>query len=492
MLSKAKLAIPLALLISIPAHAETTDFSQLLQNVIDHYPAIKTAYYQVAKAQQESIKVNGQLGWQLGAQTGFAKEVSLFGSPVDQITLGGSLGRKLESGDSISFSASLAYEDSETPFAGLPNPATSSDLRFEYTKPLAKGSENIDYTLGLNNAKAGVDIKIAEQRNILDKMAEQVIELYLSIVNTKQRIDNTQSSIKRTKKLSKFISDRLKLGIVEDKDQLQTNAQLQSQEAQLSALKLAWTQQVIAINRLTGKQWDYKLALATPSIKHKQTDSVENQIAFVKQHSPSLMQINSLISITENQITLQRQNTKDNIDLKFFVGNKTSSGDTLPSGNVSNSDVVAGIQLEFKQTLDNRADNAALFQAQLERGLQLQNKKQILENLHYDLASLLAESNAVNHSIKAYEKSKIAEYKKLKDAEQRYRSGRIDIDQLLLFENQLSATDLTLNLQKMELQKRLLKLSLLKGSIWKNITLPVFDFTISDLNGDEDIIGEAL
>ena len=492
MLSKARIAMPFALLISMTAHAETTNFSQLLQSVIDHYPAIKTAYFQVAKAQQDSIKINGQLGWQLGAQTGYAKEVSMFGSPVDQMTLGGSLGRKLESGDSISFSASLAYEDAETAFAGLPDPSTSSSLKFEYTKPLAKGAGNIDYSLSLNNAKAGVDIKIAEQRILLDKMAEQVIELYLAAINTRQRIENTHSSIKRTEKLSRFISDRLKLGIVEDKDQLQTDAQLQSQKAQLTALQLAWTQQVIAINRLTGKEWNYQLNLHTPSIKHNQSDAVDNQISLVKKHSPDLMQINSLISITENKITLQRQNKKDNLDLKFFIGNKTSSGDTQPSGSVSNSDLVAGVQLEFKQTLDKSADNAALFQAQLERGLQLQNKKQLLENLHYDLASILAESNAVNNSIQAYKKSKIAEYKKLKDAEKRYKSGRIDIDQLLQFENQLSATELTLNLQKMELQKRLLKLTLLKGEIWKGIKLPVFDFTYLDLKDDEDIIGEAL
>lgn len=491
MLNKARLAIVFALLVSMPVHAEKTNVHQLLQNVIDHYPAIKTASLQVAKAQQDSIKINGQLGWQFGAQTAYAKEVSLFGSPVDQLTLGGNLGRKLESGDSISFSAALSYEDAETAFAGLPNPSTSSSLKVEYNKPLGKGADNLDYSLGLVNAQAGVDIKLAEQRILLDKMAQQVIELYIAAINTKQRIDNTLSSIKRTEKLSRFINTRLKLGIVEDKDQLQTNAQLQSQKAQLSALQLAWTQQAIAINRLTGKDWNYPLNLNTPAIKHKASDVVDKQIKFVKQHSPALMQINSRISITENVITLQRQNNEDQLDLKFFIGNKSNSGDTLPSGSVSNSDLVAGIQLEYKQTLDKSADNAVLFQAQLDRDLQLQNKKQLFEDLHYDLASLLAEANAVKHSIQAYKNSKTAEYKKLKDAEKRYKSGRIDIDQLLLFENQLSATELTLNLQKMELQKRLLKLSLLNGSIWKNITLPIFNITNSDLQSDEYIIGEA-
>ena len=279
MLSKAKFTIPLLMIFSLPSQAESTSVHQLLQDVINHYPAIKTAYFQVAKAQQDSIKINAQFGWQLNASTGYAKEVSLFGSPVDQMTVAGSYGRQLKSGDKIALSASLAYEDSESStIPSLPNPATSSDLKLEYIKPLGKGAGNIDYTLELNNAKAGVDIKLADQRLLLDKMAQQVIDLYLSAINTSQRINNTEASIKRTKKLSRFIRDRLNLGIVEDKDQLQTDAQLENQKAQLSALKLAWTQQTIAINRLTGKSWDHKLTLSTPMQKYDSLTQLNQQI----------------------------------------------------------------------------------------------------------------------------------------------------------------------------------------------------------------------
>ncbi|MDH5393813.1 MAG: TolC family protein [Gammaproteobacteria bacterium] len=487
MLSKAQLAISFTICASMPLHAETTNINHLLQDVIDHYPAIKTAYFEVAKAQQESLKIQGQLGWQLGAETGLAKEVSFLGQPVEQLSLAGNLRRKLESGDSLSFSARLSHEDADAVLTGFPNPSTSSDLKLEYDMPLGKAAGNIRYTTSLSQAKAGVDIKVAEQRILLDKMADQVIELYLASLNTKQRIENTQASIKRTKKLSRFINDRLKLGIVEDKDQLQTDAQLQSQIAQLTSLQLAWTQQLISMNRLTGKKWDQPLSLHIPKTNDHAAATVEHLIETVKAHSPALSQIDSLIFISDEQIKLQRQNRKNEIGLKFFIGNKTSEGDTPPDSSISNSDVVAGVNLAYSQALNKSADNAALYQAQLNRGLQLQNKKQLLENLHYDLASNLAESAAIKHSIQAYKNSKKAEQKKLKDAEQRYKSGRIDIDQLLQFENQLSATDLALNIQKLALQQRLLKLSLLTGSIWKEIKLPLYDF-----ENDNSFIEEAL
>ena len=486
MLTKAKLALSLVMLSSMSAQAENMSFNTLLQDVIDHYPAIKTAYYQVAKARQDNIKIEGQLGWQLSAQTGLAQEVSFAGIPVDQTNLGGNLRRKLESGDSLSFSAGLSQESYDT------GSSSSSDLRFEYTKPLGKGAGNIDYKTSLSSAKSSVDIKTASQRLLLDNTAKQVIELYTAAINTKQRINTTKASIKRTIKLSRFINDRLKLGIVEDKDQLQTDAQLHSQKAQLTALQLAWTQQLIAINRLKGSHWNNELNLSIPDLKHDEKKSFKNQFSLASSHSPALAQSNSLIKLADNQITIQRQNHKNNLDLKLFVGNKTLDGNNLFGQDVNNSDVIAGVQFAFSQNMDKSADNAALYQAQLERGLQLQNKKQLLEDLHYDLASLLAEAAAVTQSIKAYQLSKKAELKKLKDAEKRYRSGRIDIDQLLQFENQLSATELTLNLQKMELQKRLLNLSLLKGQLWKSIKLPDYDFTNLDLKSDDKIIGDAL
>ncbi|MDH5517898.1 MAG: TolC family protein [Gammaproteobacteria bacterium] len=487
MQSKALLAIAIGLSASSPLHAETISIDQLLQKVINHYPAIKTAYFEVAKARQDSLKIEGQLGWQLAAQTGYAKEVSLFGVPVEQISMGGSLRRKLESGDRVTLSANIANDDADSAFAGLPNPSTSSNLKLEYTMPLGKAAGNLDYTTAISSARAGVDIKTAEQKLLLEKMAGQVITLYLSALNTRQRIDNTQAAIKRTEKLSQFINDRLKLGIAEDKDQLQTDAQLQSQKAQLSLLQLAWTQQLISINRLSGNPWDHQLTLSFPELAINDSASVDKLLTVVKNNSPALTQIDSLISIADSQIKLQRQNTKSNLDLQFFIGNKTSEGEIQPNSSVSNSDTVAGINLAFSQALDQSADKAALYQAQLNRGLQLQNKKQLLENLHYDLASVLAETAALKHSISAYKNSQVAEKKMLLDAEQRYKSGRIDIDQLLQFENQLSATDLTLNIQKMELQQRLLRLSLLTGQIWKKIKLPAFD-----LKNDDSFIEEVL
>jgi len=74
-----------------------------------------------------------------------------------------------------------------------------------------------------------------------------------------------------------------------------------------------------------------------------------------------------------------------------------------------------------------------------------------------------------------------SEEKKLEEAEERYQSGRADTDQLISFESQLAGSQLALELQAIELTRRLLKLDLKKGMIWNGIHLPEFN----GLKGDE-------
>ncbi len=118
------------------AHAERLSLEQVIQKVVDHYPSIKTAAMQLEQARQENKRIESQLGWQLSAQAGVRHELSLIGSPVDTLQLGGGLSRLLESGDSMSLNAAVAHDDADTAFATLPNPSTSTSIDFNYRMPL--------------------------------------------------------------------------------------------------------------------------------------------------------------------------------------------------------------------------------------------------------------------------------------------------------------------------------------------------------------------
>lgn len=463
------------------AQAASLNVQQVLQQVMDHYPSLKTAAMQVEKAQQESIRVQSQLGWQLGAQAGINRDISFFGTPVDSTNVSGNISRLLESGSTLSVKAGVQYQDSETSvLPTLPNPATTTSIDLSYRLPLQKGADNPALTEGLASAKTGVILAQAETRALYDQLATQVIDLHLAAATTLERIKNTNEAIKRSQRLKKYIKDRAKLGLSEDKDILQVQAQLHGQQAQLQALEMAWVQQRISLNRLMGRNWEDEFV---PAINQKNTlpsSPMDELLQQSQMHSPTLARAKGRMQLADSTIKSRRDARKDQLDLVMFIGNRTNDGDTA-GGSVSESDLVGGVSLEFGRGLDNSGRDAELYQAQLERGIAIQDQRQIIEDLQYDLATLLAEINTGQQALSAYRQSLKSEQAKLDEAEQRYRRGRTDTDQLIQFENQLIAAELALSLQQIELQRRFYKLELLRGVLWQQIKTPEFDITVEEL-----------
>jgi outer membrane protein TolC len=458
--------------LSINASAQSMNFDQVLQQVIDHYPSIKTAAYQVERAKQENRKIESQLGWQLNSQAGFTREVSAFGTPTDSVRLFAGLTRQLKSGATLGVDAAINKDDASTVFSPtLPNPVTTTSLNLNYRHPFEKGSDNPAYSQGLESASAGIDVANAERKAIYDQLAAQVIELYLGAAVTQARIKNIEQSIVRSKRLRKYIKNRLDLGVSEDKDILQVEAQLKGQQAEREGLLMAWKKQEISLNRLMGAKWDESFKPVTKAAISLPDESQAVLFEQVKLHSPSLLSVKGQLKLAESAIKTRRDAKQDNLDLVMFVGNRTNDGDTI-IGNTSESEVVGGVRLEFNRGLDKSGFDADLYQSQIDRGVALQNQKQVLEDLQYELSSLLAEIKSGQSALKAYKRSASSEKKKLNEAELRYKKGRADTDQLILFESQLSLAELSIDLQKIELLRRFHSLNLLRGELWKTIHVP--------------------
>jgi len=471
--------LSLAGLPSFAADVETAPLTlpQMLQQVIRHYPSLQSAALQVEKAQQETARIESQLGWQLGAQAGVHKDVSLFGSAVNQINVGTRLARQLPSGNALSLSASISRDDADSaPLPTLPNPATSTSIDLQYRMPLAQGKDNPAYSTGLAQADAGLRIQLARQQQAYDQIAAQLIDLYSAALTTQQRIDNVRQSIRRSQQLHSFILDRVDLGIAENKDSLQTEAQLHGLQAQLKELELASAKQSIALNRLMGLPWGTAQSLRLDDAEYP-PDNLPELIAQARYYSPALHINDAQMELAASRIALQRDNSREQIDMVLQLGNRGQSGDTV-GGSINQNEVVGGIQLEYSRPVDSRGDDAALYQAQLERSIIAQDRKQISDDLHYDAASLLAELKAIQATIKAYRLSVKSERAKLDEAERRYRQGRITIDTVIQFENQTAASELGLVLQRIDYQRSLIRLELLRGTLWDAVNLTALD------NGD--------
>jgi len=458
------------LVLTSSLQAQTMSFDQVLQKVVDHYPSLRTTEYQVEKARQESIKVASTLGWQLNVQGGINHDLSIFGAPADTVNLAGSLARKLDSGASLSVNANLNRTEADYAISpSLPNPATTSSVDVQYRQPLQKGADNPDFVLAKDNARVQQRLASADRASRYDQLASQLVDIYLGLARVQSQIANTEEAIARSQRLKKYIYRRLDLGLAEDKDKLQVQAQLKGHEATLQTLKQAQVKQVVALNRLMGREPQAALELEQPRPVFDKQDM--RLLDSVQQHSPALQAVNGRVKLADNNIKASRDARKDQLDLVLYLGNKTNAGDT-GSGSINDSEVVGGARLEFNRGLDRSGYDAQLYQAQLDRYAALSDKRQVLEDLKYNLASLLADRDSVKQTIQAFEQSVVSEQKKLKDAEKRYRQGRTDTDQLIQFEAQLSAAELNRELQRIELLGIDQKLRLLTGQLWHNIQYP--------------------
>lgn len=457
------------------ALAEKLTLQQVLQRVMDHYPSIKSAALQVQRAREENIKAESQLSWLLNANAGYARQTSLFGTASDRYSFGGGLNRDLSNGGLLGLNASLAKDDAEDTFGPtVPNPSTKTRFDINYRHRLQKGEGNPQFAESKVTAQAGEQLAQSDELSLYDDLASQVIELYISAATTKARINSIDKTIERAIRLKKYIDDEFKLGLSEEKDVLQVNARLSINEADKKSLLVIWQQQLISLNRLMGRQWDKGLM---PELKTTSTGVMSFQKIYseAQNYSPLLKGVEARLILTNSAIRSSRDQQKDQLDLVMFLGNEFNEGDTS-LGDLSESELVGGISLEFNRGLDKSGLNAALRQAHFDRGVALQDKKQLLEDIQYNVSSLLAEIKTSEQALQAFRKSVKAERKKLDEAILRYKDGRIETDRIIDFESQLATAELSYDLQAIELSRRYHKVNLLRGSIWSELMLPKFTF----------------
>lgn len=459
--------------------AETLTPENVLQKVIDHYPSVNIAAIEIERARQ-SIKVaNSQLGWQLNAQAGIERGASLFGSTSDTISMGAGISRMLESGSSLAFEGGVRREDSETAFGPVANPATSTNFSVSYRQSLVKNTAYSTFQEAKVSSRIDLESTLAERDELYDQLAFQVIELYFSAAVLLAKIDNIDHSVERAERLQRYITNKTSLGISEEKDILQVNAQRDSLIAEKRSLETLWKQQMVSLNRLMQRPWDS--GISTTYKVTEETYSFEDLFSQAKKYSPKIKLMDSKLAIADSAIRTRREEREDALDLVWFAGGQNNQGDAS-TGSVSETDLTGGLRLEFKESIDKSGVDAKLYQAQLERSAVLQDRKLLLEDLHYDMASLLAEIEANKVALNAYAKSHRSEEVKVDEAIKRYRTGRIDTDVLISFEDQLSQAKFSFELQKIALVKRHYKLQILLGELWQEIKKPVLHDFLSEPN----------
>lgn len=448
--------------------AESFTLHQTLKRVIETYPSVEIARMQVTRARQETVKARSMLGWNLGGQAGASHDISAFtGTPSDSANLSANLTRPLVSGGSIGIGGSYNYEDSSFTFGTtFPNPSHFTRVDANYRMPLGQGAGNPQYNEGLKSAEAGVRIAQASQFLVRDQLASQTMELFYGAAATKVQIKSAQDAIDRARRLKKYIRDNARLGLTEEKDLLQADAQLQARIADYDALMVAWEQQRTAINLLLNRP---RTAKFDPVIHERNEFTVDSArlLEEAKTYSPALKQQQAQVKIAESQIATSKDASRSTVDLVFGVGFGNKQGPaTSPNPYVNESDYAASVRLEFTRSMDRSGLDAAVTQAQIDRSIALREIQRIKDDLEYNVNGLAAEINNSEAALASHRRHVSVEQAKLNEAMRRYRTGRADTTQLIQFENELQLGKLALEQQRIEFARRYSSLELMRGTLF--------------------------
>jgi len=439
---------------------------QVMQYVLDRYPSLKISEMEVAQATEQRQQVESSLGWILNSSAGISRELSGLGTPSDSLDVNGSVSRQLKSGATLSLSGGYRYEDSSLSYSPiLPNPAHTTKLDLSYRLPLSQGEGNPQYLEGIVSSEAGYDLAKANQLLTRISLAEKVKDLFYASALTYARLLNAKEAVERSRKLEAYIYKNFNLGLSEEKDRLQSRAQLRSRLADLSAIQLTWQQQKTSLNRLMLENWEQELQprLLTPDNKHYDINEI---IHITKDYHPAVKISQANLDIAESQIISAKDTKKDNLDLVLSIGSRTSDGKNTAGSTISEKDLAGAIRLEYRHLFDDKGVNSKYKQAQLQKYIALQDIKKVNDDIRYTVAGLVAEINAAKLAVKtAYQKLQ-SESLKLKEAEQRYRRGRADIAQLIQFQNEYSLSELAYQNQKIDLNNRVIALEIFSGRFW--------------------------
>lgn len=442
---------------------------QVMQYVLDRYPSLKIAEMEIAQAMEKRQEVESSLGWILNSSVGITHDLTGLGTPSDRLDVNGSINRQLKSGATLSLSGGYRYEDSSLSFSpALPNPAHTTRLDLSYRFPLSQGNGNPIYIEGLISADASHDLAKANLSLMRISLADKVKDLFYSAVLTQKRMENAKQAVKRTKNLSLYITKNMQLGLSENKDQLQVNAQLHTKLAEYSAIQVQWYQLKNSLNRLMLKERGSEIKPALiRGISIKQSE-LNELIKVAEGYHPSLKVAQTKLDISQSQINSAKDIKKDNLDLVMSVGTRTSNGSSA-IGTVDENDWAGTVSIEYKHLFNDDGVNSKYRQALLEKNIALQNILKVNDDIKYTVSGLFAEISSAKMAVKKTYQRLESESLKLKEAEKRFRSGRADTAQLIQFQNEYSFAELTYQNQRVELNKRIIALQIYTGQFWEQL-----------------------
>ncbi|MDH5545158.1 MAG: TolC family protein [Gammaproteobacteria bacterium] len=469
-MKKVLLTAAVFLTTSIPfgTMASSMTLEQVLQRVVDKSLDLEVARLKKERSGLEKEKFDSMLGWQVSGQSSYSHDIGFGSIPQDTMRFNGNIARVMPNGSVVGIGGGYSYANADAAlFPILPNPSHDANIDISYRHPLLRGLGLPSYRLGKKIAALGEDMTDLQRFFVQDAMARQTVDVFYSLVAIQIQMKNAEDAIERSRRLLKYNKRNKELGLSEQKDILQMNAQIKAREADLEVLKIAHTSLVATLNQFMNAD---PIGSVVADAKLEVDALPEYSVLFeaAVKWSPSIKLSELQIAMAESQISIAGDKKRDKLDGFATLGGRAKYGDSA-TGTVNEQDYAFSVGLDFQRKMDNRDIGAEISQYRIDIQVAQRELEMEKTKLKYELSRLVAEMNETSNAIKELNSRLDKEQQKLDEGVERYRRGRADTQQLIFYENDLSFARLALEQQKVELAKKFAKLSVVSGNIWQRV-----------------------
>jgi outer membrane protein TolC len=265
------------------------------------------------------------------------------------------------------------------------------------------------------------------------------------------------------------VRNNARLGISEEKDILQAEAQLRARQAERDGLITAWEQQRVNLNRLMGRPWSEPFRPQAPAAAPAADADATAWQGEAERHSPAIHRNRARLDLAEAAIARARDARKDKVDVVYSLGSRARRGDAA-AGSVSDSELVGGVRLEYARALDRQRRRCGPGAgADRPRHRARKHPPGAATTCTMPCTDCRSQIEANRTAAESARRSLDAEQRKLAEATERYRRGRTETDRLIQYEAELYLAELSWEQQLIELARRHTELAVVRGALWTRI-----------------------
>lgn len=452
---------------------------EVVRTVLARHPDLAVSRFDPAITATEAQRIEGTLDPTVNARIGYSDDERPVVSDFQPLATrraeaSGSVEKPLAGGGTLS--ASADYNRTWQDFAASPfaaqlariNPAYRGSLNLSYRMPLLRGAGRPDYSEGLAAAEADTEAARRQRALIARSLGLQALNAYFLLLNDEIGIRIAEVGVERAQQLLEYQSFREEFGLVEAAETVQAEALLATRRLELQEGRAARAADRVALNRLMLRAADAPLEI-TEEAPEAVAGSADPGAAFESalDRRPEFDILESQIEAAGARLRVARDTERMGLDLVAEIGTFSLDREAADAAIdvFDTTDRFAGLSLELRETLGDRAAAADLRRAELTRRQLIERRAQTSEQVRDDIADAVTTLQTGSETLRLARARVDAERRKFDVEMERYREGRSDTATVVQFEGELHAAELRAEQQALTVRLAAWQLAWARGTL---------------------------